>query len=238
MKQLIIDTCNKALSVALVDDVTLVASQNMNGFKNHAETLFPVIDSLVSQAKWQPTDLEQIIVAYGPGSYTGVRIGVTSAKTLGYTLKIPVKCISSLELLAYNLCIEEDSYVVSLINARRNHVYASIYQVQEKRLQTIQADTYQEITDLQKQMEQLDGKFYLVGDYQDFIWTGFDYYGADHYQCLPQAYYGLYCQGPIYTGADIHQIEPNYLKQVEAIEKWEEQQTTIQKQDYIKTTKS
>ena len=82
MKILAFDTSSTALSVALLEDEKLVAETTVTVKKNHSISLMPTIDFLVAQAGWQPSDLERIVVAQGPGSYTGLRVAVATAKTL------------------------------------------------------------------------------------------------------------------------------------------------------------
>ena len=88
MKILAFDTSSTALSVALLEDEKLVAESTVTVKKNHSISLMPTIDFLVAQAGWQPSDLERIVVAQGPGSYTGLRVAVATAKTLAYALDV------------------------------------------------------------------------------------------------------------------------------------------------------
>ena len=99
MKILAFDTSSTALSVALLEDEKLVAESTVTVKKNHSISLMPTIDFLVAQAGWQPSDLERIVVAQGPGSYTGLRVAVATAKTLAYALDIDLVGVSSLQAL-------------------------------------------------------------------------------------------------------------------------------------------
>ena len=99
MKILAFDTSSTALSVALLEDEKLVAESTVTVKKNHSISLMPTIDFLVAQAGWQPADLERIVVAQGPGSYTGLRVAVATAKTLAYALDIDLVGVSSLQAL-------------------------------------------------------------------------------------------------------------------------------------------
>ncbi len=86
----------------------------------------PAIDYLMSQLNLAPTAIDRFVVAEGPGSYTGLRLGVTTAKTLAYTLKKELVGISSLQTLAAN-CVGQTGLVVPLFDARRKNVYAGAY---------------------------------------------------------------------------------------------------------------
>ena len=81
MKLLAFDTSSKALSVAILEDEALLAETTLTIKKNHSITLMPVIDFLMQQIDLTPKDLDRIVVAEGPGSYTGLRIAVATAKT-------------------------------------------------------------------------------------------------------------------------------------------------------------
>ena len=96
MKLLAFDTSSKALSVAILEDETLLAETTLTIKKNHSITLMPVIDFLMQQIDLTPKELDRIVVAEGPGSYTGLRIAVATAKTLAHTLGIELVGVSSL----------------------------------------------------------------------------------------------------------------------------------------------
>ena len=88
----------------------------------------------------KPADIEKIVVAKGPGSYTGVRIGVTIAKTLAWTLNIPLVGISSLEVLAAGVGRYFNGCVSPLFDARRGQIYTGLYQYQNGKLQSVVKD--------------------------------------------------------------------------------------------------
>ncbi len=101
MKILAMDTSNQVLSVALLDDKQLIGEITTNIAKNHSVRLMPAVEKLMKDVNVKPSELDRIIVAKGPGSYTGVRIGLATAKTMAWALDIPVIGVSSLEALAY-----------------------------------------------------------------------------------------------------------------------------------------
>ena len=96
MKILAMDTSNKALSLAILENKELLGQVTFNIKKNHSITLMPAIDFLMNSLDLKPADLDRIAVAQGPGSYTGLRIAVATAKTLAHTLKIELVGVSSL----------------------------------------------------------------------------------------------------------------------------------------------
>ncbi|MDR0614744.1 MAG: tRNA (adenosine(37)-N6)-threonylcarbamoyltransferase complex dimerization subunit type 1 TsaB, partial [Lactobacillales bacterium] len=141
MKFLTMDTSNKTLSVALVEDNSVISSFILNIKKNHSITLMPAIDRLFKAVAWTPWQVEKIVVSAGPGSYTGVRMAVTTAKTLAYTLNKPLVAISSLALLAQNATFFE-GLIIPLFDARRDNVYAGVYRFMEGKLTFVVADSH------------------------------------------------------------------------------------------------
>src|SRR5690606_20837175 len=97
-----IDTSNSPLAIALAKEDTIIIEETTNLKINHSLTAMPAIEELMAKAKVTPAQLTHIAVAEGPGSYTGVRIGLTIAKTLAWSLKIPLHMVSSLKVLAAN----------------------------------------------------------------------------------------------------------------------------------------
>ena len=92
MKILAIDTSNHPMSVALVEDDQLKATITLNMVRNHSIYVLPAINDLFDKVGWQPKDIDRVVVAKGPGSYTGVRIAVTTAKTLAMFTSISGQC--------------------------------------------------------------------------------------------------------------------------------------------------
>lgn len=124
MKSLLIDTSDQVLSIAITDEVIL-GEINLNIKRTHSETLMPYIADLLNLVKVKKNELERIIVSNGPGSYTGVRIGVTVAKTLAVALNLPLYTVSSLFVMAASY----RGVVAPVIDARRGNVYGAIYEL-------------------------------------------------------------------------------------------------------------
>ena len=126
MNILAMDTSNQILGAALLRDGALAASYITNVKRNHSVRLMPAVERMMQDIDMTPAELDQIVVANGPGSYTGIRIGVTTAKTLAWTLDIPVKMVSSLEMLAWQ-ARDKEQKICSFFDARRGLVYAGLY---------------------------------------------------------------------------------------------------------------
>ena len=127
MKILSVDTSSNVASVAITDDEKLICEITVNTKKTHSQTIMPMIDSALKQSELEISDIDLIASANGPGSFTGLRIGVSAVKGLAHAAKIPVVGVSILEAMAYNLPFCE--YVISpIMDARRQQVYNAVYE--------------------------------------------------------------------------------------------------------------
>lgn len=227
MKVLAFDTSSKALSVAILDGKNLLADVTVNIKKNHSITLMPAIDFLMTSVDLQPSDLDRIVVAQGPGSYTGLRVAVATAKTLAYTLNIELVGVSSLYALA--AAADFDGLVVPIMDARRNNVYAGFY----KNGQSVKADQHMSFTAVLKAVK-AEAKVMFVGEvdnFRDQIEEALPQ--AVILPVLPSAYaIGKYGQGLEPAGVD--SFVPNYLKRVEAEENWLKTHKEDSTADYVK----
>ncbi len=217
MKLLAFDTSSQALSVALTEDDTLLGKIDLNIKKNHSLTLMPAIDFLMTNAGLQPEDLDRIAVAQGPGSYTGLRIAVTTAKTLASTLNIDLVGVSSLAAIAAN--VDVAGKVVPLIDARRQNVYAGIY---ENGLSVSQ----EQHIELDKLMETLKTEETLIfsgelANFRELIAQTLPQakFVENAERRLPNAYQ-IARLGAGYEPVNVDTFVPEYLKKVEAEEKW------------------
>lgn len=137
-----IDTSNSPLSVALVKDGTVLIEETSNLKINHSLTAMPAIEDMLKKANVSASELTHIAVAEGPGSYTGVRIGLTLAKTLAWSLKIPLHPISSLKVLAANGQYF-NGLICPLMDARRGTVFTGLYNGET--LESVIADQHSDL---------------------------------------------------------------------------------------------
>ncbi|MDA8096775.1 MAG: tRNA (adenosine(37)-N6)-threonylcarbamoyltransferase complex dimerization subunit type 1 TsaB [Desulforudis sp.] len=121
-----IETSGPVCSVGLVDRDTVLAERTVWGQKIHSVRLIPLIDGVLRDAGKQPVNLEGIAVSSGPGSFTGLRIGLTTAKSLAHALDLPVVGVPSLDVLAYPVR-ETAGLVCAIVPARKGEVYAGVY---------------------------------------------------------------------------------------------------------------
>lgn len=136
MKILSVSTSSNIASVAISENDNCILELNIDNNKTHSETLMPLISELFEKTNISLKELDLIACDVGPGSFTGIRIGISSVKAIAESLNIPVISVTSLEALAYNIKNSECKTICSLIDARNNQVYSGIfdkeYNLQEK----------------------------------------------------------------------------------------------------------
>ena len=163
MLLLAFETSAKAASVALFDDQKLLGESYQNTGLTHSQTLMVMAQDLIKQCGYTPGDITHTAVAAGPGSFTGVRIGVAAAKGFAWGKEIPCQGVSTLEAMATGLA-EENGYLCACMDARRNQVYNAVFLAEGGNLTRITEDRAIALTDLKTELEHLDGPIYLVGD--------------------------------------------------------------------------
>ncbi len=127
MKILSISTSSNISSVAINEDEKLILELNISNNKTHSETLIPQVEELLKKTNLNLSQIDLIACDIGPGSFTGIRIGIASAKAIAESLDIPITSVSSLEALAYNIDSTKYNTICSLIDARNDQVYAGIF---------------------------------------------------------------------------------------------------------------
>lgn len=133
MKYLFIDSATTNLVVAIINDGKIVYIYNNNDNHDTSSKMMPVLAEAFDKAELKPQDIDKIFAVTGPGSFTGIRVGLTVAKTMAYTLNIPIVPISSLEVMA------SGNGGTALINARRGYVFAGTY---DNDLNNVYPDSY------------------------------------------------------------------------------------------------
>lgn len=162
MKILGIDTSSSSLSVAVMDDDLLKGEFTLNHKLTHSEQMMPLLDILLSHLELKMSDIDLIGVSVGPGSFTGIRIGVAAANAMAMALDIPVVGISSLEAMAYTA--GETAYtIVSTFDAQRDRFYFNAYRFENSELKALETEDVLEKEDLIKKLESYD-KVLLLGD--------------------------------------------------------------------------
>ena len=152
-------TTNCSVSLSKNGETLLLKEDNSNNY-SHAERLHVFIDETLREANIERSELEAIAVSKGPGSYTGLRIGVSAAKGLCYALDIPLISVSTLEALAYQVNVD-NGVIVPMLDARRMEVYSAIYSSNLKQVRDIEAQILDESSFTQ---ELSKGKVYFIGN--------------------------------------------------------------------------
>lgn len=160
-----IDSSATAASVALVDDNKLIGEFFINTELTHSRTLMPMIDSLLEVVGKAVSDIELIAVSTGPGSFTGVRIGVAAVKGLAFASDIPCMGVSTLESMAYNLTLT-DCVVCAVMDARRDQVYNAMFRIKYGNIERLCEDRAISLEELKKDISENYSKEHilLVGD--------------------------------------------------------------------------
>lgn len=126
MKILAVDTSSLVAAAAVVDNGTLLSEFILNHKKTHSQKLMPMIAKVLDSVELKPCDIDFYAVSTGPGSFTGLRIGVTTIKAMAYAAQKPVIGVPTLDALAYNVPVS-DSFVCPIMDARNNQVYTAVY---------------------------------------------------------------------------------------------------------------
>jgi tRNA threonylcarbamoyladenosine biosynthesis protein TsaB len=228
MNVLAIDTSNLVLGIALLDEEKIIGEYITNLKKNHSIRVMPAIQELLSSCDLKPADIDKIVVAKGPGSYTGVRIGVTVAKTMAWSLQVPLVGISSLACMA-GAGRYFNGLISPLFDARRGQLYTGLYRYNDGMLENVLEDQNVLASDWALKLKEFN---------QDILFIGND--TTIHHDILTQTLgkravmaeisennprpgelgqLGFHC-----AGEDVHAFVPNYIRLVEAEAKWLEAQ--------------
>ncbi|WP_163970897.1 tRNA (adenosine(37)-N6)-threonylcarbamoyltransferase complex dimerization subunit type 1 TsaB [Oceanobacillus halotolerans] len=224
MNILAIDTSTQVLGVALLHDDKVVGEVMTNSKKNHSIRLMPAIHQLMEESNMNPNQLDRIVVAKGPGSYTGVRIGLSTAKTMAWALNIPVVGVSSLEVLAYQGRYF-DGYICPYFDARRNLVYTGLYQWKENKLDVVKNDINILLGDWLAPLKKEDKSImFLSPDQQIHEEHIKEIIGEraiipDPTFHIPRPAH-LALAGTLKKADNTHELAPNYLRLAEAEAKW------------------
>lgn len=165
LRVLAVDTSTASGSVAVVEDGRLVAEVCERDVGGHAAWLLPAVKSTIEGAGMGPADIDLFALGLGPGSFTGLRIGVSTVKGLAWTLGRPVMGVSSLEALAMNLAGSgRGVFVCPLFDARKKEVYRGVYRPAGGRMERVIDDGAARPEALADELAALDGEVVLLGD--------------------------------------------------------------------------
>lgn len=163
MKILAFETSAKAASVAITDNGKLLGESYQNTGLTHSQTLMVMAEDLLKACNLSVKDVQAVAVAAGPGSFTGVRIGVAAAKGFAWGAELPCYGVSTLEAMALNLGVWE-GYVVPAMDARRNQVYTAIFRAEKGVLTRVEEDMAISLAELGEKIKNFAQPVFLVGD--------------------------------------------------------------------------
>lgn len=166
MKILSLDSSATCASVALYDAQAqkIIGENFINTKLTHSQTLIPMMDALLSATKTDINEIDYFAVNTGPGSFTGIRIGVSVVKGMAMANDKPCVGISTLESMAYNFIDLNDIVVCACMDARRNQVYNALFRVDEGVVERLCDDRAISVEDLISEVSKIDSKIILVGD--------------------------------------------------------------------------
>ena len=157
------ETSAKAASAALLEDGRLLGESHQNTGLTHSQTLLVMAENLLAQCGKTVAQVTAVAVAAGPGSFTGVRIGVAAAKGFAWGRELPCYGVSTLEAMALSLGAWQ-GYVCPCMDARRSQVYNALFSVKHGTLERLREDRAIALSELAEELKALDGPIFLVGD--------------------------------------------------------------------------
>ena len=163
MRILAFETSAKAGSVALLDENKLLAESYQNTGLTHSQTLLTMAEDMLKSCNLTPADVTAVAVAAGPGSFTGVRIGVAAAKGFAWGAQLPCCGVSTLEAMALQMGVWQ-GYICPVMDARRAQVYNALFYVNQGTCTRIREDRAIALADLGEELKKLEEPVFLVGD--------------------------------------------------------------------------
>ena len=157
------ETSAKAASVALTENGKLLGEGYQNTGLTHSQTLMVMAEDTLKQCGKTAADVQAVAVAAGPGSFTGVRIGVAAAKGFAWGKELPCYGVSTLEAMAESLGVYE-GLVCACMDARRNQVYNAVFSAQSGELTRVTEDRAIALSDLKEELKKAEKPVFLVGD--------------------------------------------------------------------------
>jgi tRNA threonylcarbamoyladenosine biosynthesis protein TsaB len=162
MKVLAVDTSSMVAAVAVLENERLLGEYILNHKKTHSQKLMPMIEGLLDELELDPRDIDVYTASVGPGSFTGLRIGVTTIKSIAYAAEKPVVSVPTLDALAYNIP-ETDALVCPIMDARNEQVYTAIYK-KERKLDKITEYMGIHISELSEMLKGKNQRVVFLGD--------------------------------------------------------------------------
>lgn len=227
MKILSITTSSPICSVAILEDFSPIKEISLDNGLTHSETLMPIIKQILNETNLELNDIELLVSDIGPGSFTGIRIGIATIKAFSDSLNMQTIGINSLEALSYN--VKNLGIICSLIDAKKDNVYSEIYENNDENHIVRRRASFENIDSLLSELKKLNLEYDLT-----FVGNGAVNYKEKILNYLPNSKFtsrnnlsatnvglaGFYN----YKNGMISDVQPLYLRKSEAEQKLEEKQ--------------
>lgn len=163
MKILGIDTSTHSTSICVLDDDKFICEYTVNTKKTHSQKLMVMIESMIKESDLSIKDIDAIAICIGPGSFTGLRISMATAKAIAQVRNLPIISVDSLESLAFNInnC---DKIIYSILDAQKNQVYAGKYSFKDGNLKTLEEIKVVKIDEIIEEISNSNEEVILVGE--------------------------------------------------------------------------
>lgn len=162
MKILAIDTSSKICSVSVLEDKNVIIEKHNDDEKTHSQKLMPIIDETLQEIAISLDNIDMLACCQGPGSFTGIRIGISTVKAFADVKNIPIVGVTSLEALAYNILAE--GLIATVIDAKHDNVYFALYKLENNEYTTIIEPTSDEIGNVVNTLKRYSDCITFVGD--------------------------------------------------------------------------
>ncbi|MEG0180616.1 MAG: tRNA (adenosine(37)-N6)-threonylcarbamoyltransferase complex dimerization subunit type 1 TsaB [Peptostreptococcaceae bacterium] len=234
MKILGIDTSTMAANVAVLEDDKLICEYSVNTKKTHSQKLMPMMESMLNLSDIDITEIDAIGICVGPGSFTGLRIGMATAKAMAHVNNLPIIGVNSLEILGenMNLCSKK---ICSILDAQRNQVYTAKYILEDNKIKEVEEVSIAQIDNLLQELEATKEEWVIIGEavykYKDKIENISNITMSSPVNNITKA--SSLCtiaRNKMMENKDIHNcydINPMYIRKSQAEEQYEEKQKRL-----------
>ena len=178
MLMLSFESSAKAASVAVTEDGKLLGQSTQVSGLTHSATLLPMVEDLLKNLGLNMDKIDAFAVAHGPGSFTGIRIGISTVKGLGWAQNKPCTGVSTLEAMAWH-GISAGGYVCSVMDARRSQIYNALFEIRDGKPFRLTPDRAISLEELAEEVKQLNAPVLLVGDGSVITKAFFDKVGIE-----------------------------------------------------------
>lgn len=234
MKILGIDTSTMAANVAVLEDDKLICEYTINTKKTHSQKLMPMIENMLKISDIDIKDIDAIGICVGPGSFTGLRIGMATAKAMSHVNNIPLIGVNSLEILGSNIELSNKK-ICAILDAQRNQVYTCKYIFEDNKSKSLEEITIKPIDDLLEELQATNEEWVIVGEavykYKEKIEAISNITIASPANHITKA--SSLCdlaKDKLEQNIDIHNcydINPMYIRKSQAEEQYEEKQKRL-----------